>query len=174
MNVEINYDDFEDSVPVLTTKHTKYQGIVGCLGPTMPLEELKQQFITINISPKQPMQLNKGVKRRWGDYTVAEQVIIITRYQHFLKTISDTFEIHYEFTKDLNIHIHCIVNTRSNSKDIRINSKRFFSIPSQNVGFVDTRPVTDYESLILYLTNKTEKKYQTTGIMPLCYKPILI
>lgn len=170
MNVDIVYEDFEDCVPVNTKKHTKYQGIVGCLGPTMPEQPLTNHFITISFSPKESVQLNKGIKRKWGDYTVREQLLIITRYQHYLKTVSDDFQIHYEYTKDVNVHIHCIVSSRENAKDLKINSKRFFSIKPDNRGFIDIRPVEDLNALLLYLTNKTEKKYQTTGISPLIFK----
>lgn len=170
MNVDILYEDFEDCVPVSTKKHIKYQGVVGGLGPTIPEQPLINHFITLSFSPKESIQLNKGVKRKWGDYTVREQLLIITRYQHFLQTISDDFQIHYEYTKDVNVHIHCIVSSRENAKDLRINSKRFFSIKPDNRGFIDIRPVEDLNALLLYLTNKTEKKYQTTGIAPLIFK----
>jgi len=171
MDVEILYDDFAQTVPVPEKKHTKFQGIVGGLGPTMPEQPLRMLFATLSFSPKELIQLNKGCKRKWGDYTVKEQVMIITRYTHFLDTISDDWQLHYEFTREMHIHAHVIVNTREFEKDIRIKSKRFFSIKAENRGFIDVRPVTDLEGLVLYLTNKTEKKYQTTGIAPIIKKP---
>ena len=167
MDVEILYDDFIQGVPVSEKKHTKFQGIVGGLGPTMPEQRLQQLFATLSFSPKESITLNKGIKRKWGDYTVKEQVIIITRYTHFLDTISTDYQVHYEATREMNIHIHCIINTRENEKDLRIKSERFFSIKADNRGFIDVRPITDLPALLLYLTNKTEKKYQTTGISPI-------
>lgn len=172
MDVEILYDDFEQVVPVPEKKHTKFQGIVGNLVPSMPEQPLKQLFATLAFSPKELITLNKGVKRKWGDYTVKEQVIIITRYTHFLDTISTDYQVHYEVTKDYNIHIHCIINTRECEKDLKIKSKRFFSIKADNRGFIDVRPITDLPALLDYLTNKTEKKYQTTGIPPIIKKGI--
>ena len=167
MNVEILYDDFVQGVSVPEKKHTKFQGIAGALGPAIPEQRLQQLFATLSFSPKESITLNKGIKRKWGDYTVKEQLMIITRYTHFLDTISDEYEVHYEYTKDLNVHIHCIITTRENEKDLKIKSKRFFSIRPDNRGFIDVRPVTNYDELVLYLTNKTEKKYQTTGINPI-------
>jgi hypothetical protein len=172
MNVDILYEDFTPSVQVLEKKHIKYQGIVGGLGPTMPEQPLKKLFATLSFSPKESITLNKGVKRKWGDYTVKEQLIIISRYTHFLDTISTDYQVHYEYTRDMNLHIHCIIDTRENEKDLRIKSKRFFSIKAENRGFIDVRPITDLDALILYLTNKTEKKYQTTGISPIIKKSI--
>lgn len=137
----------------------------------MPEQLPTQLFITLSFSPKEPLQLNKGVKRKWGDYTVKEQLLIISRYRYFLDSISDEWEIHYEYTKDMNVHIHCIVKTKELAKDINIKSKRFFSIRADNRGFIDTRPVSNYEELVAYLTNKTTKKYQTTGIPPIIKKP---
>jgi len=170
MNVDILYDDFEDAVSAPVKKHTKYQGIVG-LGLTMPEMAPTQLFITISFSPKESLQLNKGIKRKWGDYKVKEQLFIIGRYAHYLNTISAEWEMHFEYTKDLNVHAHVIVKTCENIKDVRIDSKRFYSIRPDNRGFIDVRPVTDYAALVLYLTNKSEKKYQTTGIAPLIKTP---
>ena len=171
MNVDIFYDDFEDVVPTPIKKHTKYQGIVG-LGLLCPETAPTQQiFITISFSPKESLQLNKGIKRKWGDYKVKEQLVIIGRYAHYLDTISAEWEMHFEYTKDMNVHAHCIVKTSENIKDVRIDSKRFYSIRPDNRGFIDIRPVSDYAGLVLYLTNKTEKKYQTTGVKPLIRTP---
>lgn len=172
MNVDILYEDFVEGVPVPEKKHIKYQGMSSSLGLRIPEQPLKQLFATLSFSPKEPIQLNKGVKRKWGDYTVKEQLIIISRYTHFLDTISDDYQIHYEYTKDMNVHIHCIINTRENEKDLKIKSKRFFSIKADNRGFIDVRPITDLNALLDYLTNKTEKKYQTTGIPPIIKKHI--
>jgi len=171
MDVDLFYDSFEDTVEVPIKKHTKYQGIVG-LGLTMPEQQpLQQLFITISFSPKEPLQLNKGIKRKWGDYTVKEQLFIIGRYAHFLDTISAEWEMHFEYTKDMNIHAHVICKTSENVKDLRIKSKRFYSIRPDNRGFIDIRPVSDYDKLVSYLTGKEEKKYQTTGVKPLIRKP---
>ena len=172
--LEILYDEYSDSSSECKLKHVNYQGVVGSLGPTTAPVIVRQVLVTLAISPKQIMQLNKGTRRRWGDYTTKEQLFIISRYQYFLKSISNLFEIHYEYTKNTDIHIHCIVNTSELDKDIIIKSKRFFSIPSDNRGFIDVRLVNDYDELVLYLTAKTVKKYQATGILPLYYKEILV
>lgn len=171
MNVDIFYDDFEDVVPTPVKKHTKYQGIAA-LGPLCPAQAPTQQiFITIAFSPKESLQLNKGIKRKWGDYKVKEQLIIIGRYAHYLDTISAEWEMHFEYCKNMNVHAHVIVKTSENIKDIRIDSKRFYSIRPDNRGFIDIRPVSDYAGLVLYLTNKTTKTYQTTGVKPLIRTP---
>lgn len=167
MNVDILYEDCVGPAPTPEKKHTKFQGIVGVLVQPMPEQRLQQLFATLSFSPKESITLNKGVKRKWGDYTVKEQLIIISRYTHFLDSISDSYQIHFEYTKDMNVHIHCIIETRENEKDLKIKSKRFFSIKADNRGFIDVRPITDLQGLLDYLTNKTEKKYQTTGIPPI-------
>lgn len=160
-------------------KHTKYggQGIVSSLGLTIPAEGPSAPlappmlFITLSISPKHKIQLNKGTKRCWGDYTINEQRMIISRYEHFLKSVSDEFSMYFELTKQMNVHLHCIASTNSYIKDIIVLSKRFFSIPSQNKGFIDVRTVYDEQPLRDYLENKTEKKYQTLqGVKPIIYK----
>lgn len=167
MNVDILYEDCVGLAQTSEKKHTKFQGIVGVLVPTMPEQPLKKLFATLSFSPKEAITLNKGIKRKWGDYTVKEQLIIISRYTHFLDTVSESYQIHFEYTKDMNVHIHCIIDTRENEKDLKIKSKRFYSIKAENRGFIDVRPITDLQALLDYLTNKTEKKYQTTGIPPI-------
>jgi hypothetical protein len=165
--IEVLYDSFSDTSST-KTNHIKFQGTgLECLGqPSAPVPE-RQVFITLNISPKQLMVLNKGTRRRWGDYMVAEQFKILSRYRYYLDTISDSYECHWEFTKDNNLHAHCVVTTSSYDKDIRIGSTRFFSIPSEHSrAFCDIRLVEDYDSLIQYLTCKDKKKYQTTNIPP--------
>lgn len=166
-NIEVLYDSYSDASSS-KSNHLKFQGQgLSCLGqPSAPLPE-RQVFITLNISPKQRMVLNKGTRRLWRDYTVGEQYMIISRYRHWLDTVSESYEIHYEFTKDSNLHIHCVVTTSAYDKDIRIGSARFFAIPSEHTrAFCDVRLVEDYDSLIEYLTCKDKKKYQTTNIKP--------
>lgn len=171
-NIEIFYDSFSDTSS--TTNHIKYQGRgLLELGQSSAPVPARQVFITLNISPKQLTVLNKGTRRRWGDYKVNEQYLIISRYRFYLDTISDCYEIHFEFTKNSDIHIHCIVTTTEYDKDVRIGTTRFFSIPSEHSrAFCDIRIVEDYSSLISYLTCKDKKKYQTTGIQPIIKKPI--
>jgi len=166
-NIEVLYDSFSTTSST-KSNHIKFQGTgLDCLGLTQsPLPE-RQVFITLNISPKQRMVLNKNKRLLWRDYTTVEQFKIISRYRFYLDTISDSYEIHYEFTKDTNIHIHCVVTTNQYDKDVRIGSTRFFSIPSEHSrAFCDIRLVEDYDSLIQYLTCKDKKKYQSTNIPP--------
>ena len=98
--------------------------------------------------------------------------MIIFRYTHFLDIISTAYEMHFEFIFNMNIYVHCIINMCENEKDLKIKSKRFFLIKADNRGFIDVRPIIDLLAFLLYLTNKTEKKYQITGIPPIIKKSI--
>ena len=163
--IRMKYSEIEDKI---IPEH----GVDSALGLATPALlaklTLKRLFITLNISPKQRMYFNRHTTLQWRDYKVLEQAKIISRYRRYLDGISSgTWEIHFEYTRDMNIHIHCIVSTNEHIKDVIIGSKRFFDIPTKNRGFVDIREVYDNDTLRDYLMHKDKKGYQTTGIAPI-------
>lgn len=164
-------------------KVKSYKKVVSVLGLTTPPEVMTppileqvggvsppqgdRYFLTLAFPDKQKMKLNKATTRFYRDYTTVEQYKIVSRYHHFLDDIADSYTIYFEFTKEVNLHLHCVIVSSLSPKDIKILSKRFFSIDPRNAFFIDVRLVNDICKLEDYLTNKTVKGYQTTGIKPL-------
>jgi len=175
-NIEIFYDSYSD-VSSTKSNYLKFQGSVGdaSLGPPQTPLSARSVFVTINFSTKQKFILNKNtVRRQWQHFTTVEQYKILSRYRFYLNTISDSYEMYFELTKNADLHLHCIIhNCVLCDKDLRIHSGRFFSIPVEHYRvFCDIRLVEDYDNLVLYLTGKDKKKYQTSGIAPIIKKPI--
>jgi hypothetical protein len=174
-NIEIFYDSYSD-VSSTKSNYLKFQGSCeDALGPKQAPLPARSVFVTINFSTKQKFILNKNQPRRqWQHFTTAEQYKIISRYRFYLNTITDSHEMYFELTKNNDIHCHVIIhNCTLCDKDLRIQSGRFFSIPVEHYHvFCDIRLVEDYDNLVLYLTGKDKKKYQTSGIPPLIKKPI--
>jgi len=174
-NIEIFYDSFSD-VSSTKSNYLKFQGSCGdALGPPASPLPARSVFVTINFSTKQKFILNKNTPRRqWMHFTTSEQLKIISRYRFYLNTITDSYEMFFEFTKNSDIHLHAIIhNCTLCDKDLRIQSGRFFSIPVEHYGvFFNIQLVSNYDELVLYLTAKDKKKYQITGIPPIIKKPI--
>ena len=129
-------------------------------------------FLTVNLPTKEKWRLNKEVNRRWGEYKPSEQHIILKRYEHFLLREAEGYSMYFEYTKEVNLHLHCIIHYRGIGKELKIDTKRFFGINPQNhyavdVVEVDTQPHRNINTLVDYLTGKTTKTYQTSPFAPI-------
>lgn len=167
------YETYADDAKSYKTikRHSNTLGLAMPARVASPTSEASADrgylFITINFSTKQKFKLNRKTTLPWGDYKSTEQYIIISRFKHFCEDQFDDYEIYFEYTKDVNLHIHCIVKTNLLLKDVKIDAKRFFNIDGSNRSAVDVKPVTNLISLREYLTDKKEKTYQITGIPPI-------
>lgn len=170
-----NHADFiSSSDEVVESK----KGIVRSLGLTMPASrgEVVQQsnmpntaekyyLVTLNFPRDQKIRLNKKVNYKYSDYKTREQLMICNRITHYFESESYKYNVYYEYCKDGNLHIHCIIQATQRARDIKIDINRFFNINSQY--FCDVREVSDMNTLKEYLTNKKEKAYQSSGIPPI-------
>ena len=129
-------------------------------------------FLTVALPVKEKWRLNKTTNFRWGDYKPSEQYLIIKRYEHFLLREAEGYEMYFEYTKEVNLHLHCIVWYKGIEKELRVDTKRFFGINPQNSCAVDCRPAYDLDYLRTYLTEKQVKDYQTSPFPPIIKKPI--
>lgn len=123
-------------------------------------------LITINFPRDQKFRLNKKMNYKYNDYKTNEQRIICNRVQHIFDDWQLQYNIYYEYCKDGNLHIHCILkDSPQTPRDIKIDINRFYGV--NNSYFCDVRPIEDLKKVEEYLTNKKEKAYQTTGIPPI-------
>lgn len=128
--------------------------VVKCAQPYM---------VTVNLPTKEKYKLNKDISRQWRDYKPSEQHKILCRQTHLLEQITcHPWEIHFEYTRDCNIHTHTILLSDDPQKDIYIDYIRFFGIKPGNRYAIHITPVTDMKVLREYLTGKTVKTYQTS------------
>ena len=170
---ENTIDDFishKDKSTIL--KHKMFSG--DCvLGQSTPdgIDSPKVYFVTINLPTKEKYRLNKSSHFEWRNYKPSEQYIILRRYIHLLDRIADQYEIYFEYTADVNLHLHAVVWFHGCAKSLAIDTKRFFG----TVKFphsVDVREAYDLDYLRSYLTDKKEKAYQTSPFPPIIKKTI--
>jgi len=131
--------------------------------PALP-DVLNKYFITISFPHREKIALNRQTKLQWKQYKTGEQLIIGNRMKRILYDLCTQFEIHYEYTKEGELHFHVVCDTTTTRKDIKIEFQRFFDIHYDAFCKVDDC----YDALALddYLTNKTKKVYQTSKIKP--------
>jgi len=168
-------DDFisnKDNIKIL--KHSGFSGDCG-LGLSTPDGDNAPRvyFVTVNLPTKEKYRLNKSINYKWGLYKPSEQHIILKRYVHFLDREADQYEIYFEYTTDVNLHLHAIVWYHGCSKSLAIDTKRFFGTTKFHHS-VDVREAYDLDNLrkIKYLTDKKEKAYQTSPFSPIIKKSI--
>jgi len=168
-------DDFicnKDNIKIL--KHSSFSG--DCvLGQSTPDGDNRPgvYFVTVNLPTKEKYRLNKSTNFEWRNYKPSEQHVILKRYIHFLDREADQYEIYFEYTEDVNLHLHAIVWYHGCAKSLQIDTKRFFGTVKFPYS-VDVKEVYDLENLrnIKYLTEKKEKAYQTSPFSPIIKKSI--
>ena len=160
----------EDNCRIM--KHSQFQGNCGLGQLPSVMTPISVFFLTVALPTKEKWRLNKNVNYLWRDYKPSEQHIILKRYEHFLIREAEGYEMYFEYTEDVNLHLHCIIWYKGIEKELKVDTKRFFGIKPHNCFAIDVRPVYDIDHLRDYLSNKTEKKYQTSPFLPIIKLPI--
>jgi len=170
---ENTIDDFisnRDKITIL--KQFQYSG--DCvLGQSTPdgLEAPKVYFVTINLPTKEKFRLNRSTNFQWRLYKPSEQHIILRRYVHLLDRIADQYEMYFEYTANVDLHLHAVIWYHGCAKSLAIDTKRFFGTTKFHHS-VDVREAYDLDYLRSYLTEKKEKAYQTSPFPPIIKKTI--
>ena len=161
---DLTIEDFNDLENGQTLNYKNLVGIAEPLGLAMPtVGSVKQWFmVTVNLPTKECFKLNKTTRRQWQMYKPSEQRKILVRQGYLLNDISDKWEIHYEYTKEVNLHTHALLQSSSNRKDIYIDFIRFFGIKPGNRYAIHITEVPNLQGAKDYLTKKTTKTYQTS------------
>ena len=162
---DFTIEDFDNLENGHTLNYQNVGGFADALGPAMPpvVTGSRHYMVTVNLPTKEKYRLNKNVSRQWRDYKPSEQHKILSRQTHLLEKITcHPWELHFEYTRDCNIHTHGIVTSEDHQKDIYIDFVRFFGIKPGNRYAIHITPVTDLKGVRDYLTGKTTKTYQTS------------
>lgn len=165
---EKTIEDFNDLETGHNLNYKNLEGMAEHLGLAMPPVgiPLKWYMVTVNLPTKEKYKLNKSVARQWRDYKCSEQYKILVRQQHLLGSISEKWVIHYEYTKDVNLHTHCLLQSKLDKRDIYIDFIRFFGIKPGNRYAIHITEVNNLEGVTDYLEKKTVKTYQTSPFDP--------
>lgn len=138
----------------------------------LPPEKLVHKyFLTVNLCTKDKFTIG-NLSKRWDAYMPSEQHRYLRLLEHLFIAEAEDYEIYFEYTRDVNLHLHSIVYFRGIAKELRILTKRFFKISDKNNVAVDVREVYDEDHLRSYLTEKEAKGYQTAPFPPIIKKPI--
>lgn len=161
----------QDNVKIL--KHQNFSGDCVLLGQSTPDGNSipRIYFVTVNLPPKEKYKLSKQINFKWRDYKPSEQHIILRRYVYFLDREADQYEVYFEFTKEMMVHLHAVVWYHGDARSLMIDSRRFFGTEKHYFS-VDVREAYDLDYLRSYLTDKKEKAYQTSPFPPIIKKTI--